>query len=74
MTESEWKIHWEHTANLYQDLSNYFEFMVCDGNIEKPTYDLLSKKLDELFDEYRKLHQELGSHVTTDSIENKENE
>ena len=40
-----YKIHWEHTANLYQDLSNYFEFMVCDGNIEKPTYDLLTSKL-----------------------------
>ena len=53
-----YKIHWEHTANLYQDLSNYFEFMVCDGNIEKPTYDLLTKKLDELFDQYRNIYQD----------------
>ena len=53
-----YKILWEHTASLYQDLSNYFEFMVCDGNIEKPTYDLLTKKLDDLFDQYRNIYQD----------------
>ena len=53
-----YKIHWEHTANLYSELENYFTFMVHDGNIEKPTYDLMVGKLDELFNQYREIYQD----------------
>ena len=45
--------HYEHTAHLYGQLSDYFTFMVHDGNIEKPTYDLLKETLDELFNQYK---------------------
>jgi hypothetical protein len=52
-----------HIKNLHifdkpKELSDYLTFMVCDGNIEKPTYDLMTKKLDELFDQYRNIYQD----------------
>ena len=52
-------IHYEHTAHLYGQLSDYFTFMVHDGNIEKPTYDLMKKTLDELFNQYKDIHGDL---------------
>lgn len=51
--------HYEHTAYLYGQLSDYFTFMVHDGNIEKPTYDLLKNTLDELFNQYKEVHSDL---------------
>lgn len=51
--------HYEHTAHLYGQLSDYFTFMVHDGNIEKPTYDLLKETLDELFNQYKDVHSDL---------------
>lgn len=51
--------HYEHTAYLYGQLSDYFTFMVHDGNIEKPTYDLLKETLDELFNQYKEVHADL---------------
>ena len=35
--------HYEHTAHLYSQLSDYFTFMVHDGNIEEPAYNLMKK-------------------------------
>lgn len=52
-------IHYEHTAHLYGQLSDYFTFMVHDGNIERPTYDLLKETLDELFNQYKDVHSDL---------------
>lgn len=51
--------HYEHTAHLYGQLSDYFTFMVHDGNIEKPTYDLMKETLDELFNQYKDVHADL---------------
>lgn len=51
--------HYEHTAHLYGQLSDYFTFMVHDGNIEEPTYNLMQKKLDELFNQYKDVHDDL---------------
>lgn len=51
--------HYEHTAYLYGQLSDYFKFMVHDGNIEKPTYGLLKDTLDELFNQYKDVHSDL---------------
>lgn len=51
--------HYEHTAYLYQQLSDYFTFMVHDGNIEEPTYSLMQKALDELFNQYKDVHADL---------------
>ena len=51
--------HYEHTAHLYGQLSDYFTFMVHDGNIEEPTYNLMQKKLDELFNQYKDVHSDL---------------
>lgn len=51
--------HYEHTAHLYGQLSDYFTFMVHDGNIEKPTYDLLKETLDEMFNQYKDAHADL---------------
>lgn len=51
--------HYEHTAHLYGQLSDYFTFMVHDGNIEKPTYDLMKDTLDELFNQYKDVHSDL---------------
>ena len=51
--------HYEHTAHLYGQLSDYFTFMVHDGNIEKPTYDLLKETLDEMFNQYKDVHSDL---------------
>lgn len=51
--------HYEHTAHLYGQLSDYFTFMVHDGNIERPTYDLLKETLDELFNQYKDVHADL---------------
>ena len=51
--------HYEHTAHLYGQLADYFTFMVHDGNIEKPTYDLLKETLDELFNQYKDVHSDL---------------
>lgn len=53
-----YKIHWEHTTHIYSELEDYLRFMVHDGNIEKPTYDLMVGKLDELFDQYREIYQD----------------
>ena len=52
--------HYEHTAHLYGQLSDYFTFMVHDGNIKEPTYNLMKKKLDELFNQYKDVHSDLG--------------
>lgn len=52
-------IHYEHTAHLYGQLSDYFTFMVHDGNIEEPTYNLMQKALDELFNQYKDVHSDL---------------
>ena len=51
--------HYEHTAYLYGQLSDYFTFMVHDGNIEEPTYHLLKETLDELFNQYKDVHSDL---------------
>lgn len=51
--------HYEHTAHLYSQLSDYFTFMVHDGNIEKPTYNLMKDTLDELFNQYKDVHSDL---------------
>lgn len=51
--------HYEHTAHLYGQLSDYFTFMVRDGNIKKPTYDLMKDTLDELFNQYKDVHSDL---------------
>lgn len=51
--------HYEHTAHLYGQLSDYFTFMVHDGNIEKPTYNLMKDTLDELFNQYKDVHSDL---------------
>ena len=51
--------HYEHTAHLYGQLSDYFTFMVHDGNIEKPTYNLMKDALDELFNQYKDVHSDL---------------
>ena len=51
--------HYEHTAHLYGQLSDYFTFMVHDGNIERPTYDLLKETLDEMFNQYKDVHSDL---------------
>ena len=51
--------HYEHTAHLYGQLSDYFTFMVHDGNIEKPTYNLMKETLDELFNQYKDVHSDL---------------
>ena len=51
--------HYEHTAHLYGQLSDYFTFMVHDGNIEEPTYNLMQKTLDELFNQYKDVHADL---------------
>ena len=53
------KIHWSHTSYLYQQLTDYFEFMFADGYIEKPAYDMLKGILDNLFNQYRDLHTDL---------------
>ena len=51
--------HYEHTAHLYSQLSDYFTFMVHDGNIEKPTYNLMKDTLDELFNQYKDVYSDL---------------
>ena len=51
--------HFEHTAHLYGQLSDYFTFMVHDGNIESPTYDLMKETLDEIFNQYKDVHADL---------------
>ena len=51
--------HYEHTAHLYCQLSDYFTFMVHDGNIEKPTYNLMKDTLDELFNQYKDVYSDL---------------
>lgn len=53
-----YQFHWEHTANLYHELGDYLRFMVHDGNIEQPTYELMTKRLDELFNQYRDIYQD----------------
>ena len=39
--------------------AQYSHFMVPDGNIEKPTYDLLTETLDEMFNQYKDAHADL---------------
>ena len=51
--------HFEHTAHLYGELTDYFTFMVHDGNIEEPTYNLMQKTLDELFNQYKDVHYDM---------------
>jgi len=60
------KIHWNHTSNLYSDMCAYLRFMVNDGNIQEPTYNMLIKNVDDLFNQYRDLHQELDHYVPED--------
>ena len=57
---------YEHTANVYQELSDYFRFMVCDGNIQSGTYELMQKQLDELFEQYKKIHNEIVDEILKD--------
>ena len=51
--------HYEHTEHLYGQLSDYLTFMVHDGNIAKPTYNLMKDTLDELFNQYKEVHSDL---------------
>ena len=51
--------HYEHTMWLFKELSDYFTFMVHDGNFEEPTYDLMQKTLDELRNQYKEVHSDL---------------
>ena len=48
--------HWKHTSNLYSQLTDYFRFMVYDGNIEQPTFEMMQRTLDDLFDQYREIY------------------
>jgi hypothetical protein len=68
------KIHWEHTSNLYADLSAYLRFMVYDGNIEEPAYNMMMKTLDDLFNQYREIYYDLENLVANNDEKDEKSE
>lgn len=57
------KIEYTHVVNLYRDLCAYLKFMVHDGNIEEPTYNMMQKTLDEILEKYKDLSFELERYI-----------
>jgi len=57
------KIEYTHVVHLYSDLCAYLKFMVHDGNIEEPTYNMMQKTLSEIFENYKLLSLELEHYI-----------